>query len=466
VSDRFLLKPVRPTVVLGAVIVVMLFSGIFSTIRGIKDAEESSNIILITVDTLRTDHMSTYGYFLNTTPELDRFAEGNTVFEQCMSTASQTVPAIASIMTSKYPSFHSAGTSNGLQAMLLEEATLARVFRENGYYCAAFVSNYVLSRKLQMFGGFHVYDDTFTSMEYARPFPERNAARTTEYAVNWLKSAANKKFFLWVHYQDPHGPYTPPEPYTNHFAEASYGDMAGKPSIAEGVDREKIPDYQYIDGNTSLPFYLSKYDAEIAYADQNIGKLLDYIRDLGLWEKSIIVFAADHGESMGEHGYFFQHGQDLTEELIHVPFIIHLPSMKQIERTDDLVSNIDIAPTILDAVGLKKDLETTGLSLVPLIRGETARLAREYVTAEDDHGRLCLRSRETKYVAGPDGERLYDLVIDRGEATNIVEEEPERAAPWRERGNAYRETIVLRRGDTVRYSREDIEKLKALGYVN
>jgi arylsulfatase A-like enzyme len=410
--------------------------------------------------------MSVYGYHLKTTPELDRFAEDSTVFEQCMSTAPQTVPALASIMTSKYPSFHSAGTSNGLQAMLLEEPTLARLLKEHGYYGAAFVSNYVLSRKLQMFGGFEVYDDTFTSMEHSRPFPERDAVRTTEYALNWLDAAANKRFYLWVHYQDPHGPYTPPESYASRFDETAYADATRKKPLAtEDIAREEIPDYQYIDDHTDLPFYLSRYDAEIAYADENIGRLLERIKSLGLWEKSIILFAADHGESMGEHGHYFQHGHDLTEELIHVPLIIHVPSVKQVGRVDELVSSVDIAPTILDVLGLQEELESTGLSLMPLIRGEVERLSRNYITAEDDNGRLCFRSRETKYVVGPDEERLYDLVNDSGETTNLTEEQPDRAVSWRERSNAYREKSDGRRGETLQYSREEREKLKALGYV-
>jgi len=421
---------------------------------------------LITVDTVRADRLGSYGYSLSTTPNLDRFAEETTMFANCISTAPHTNPAIASIMTSQYPSFHSVGPKGNARPMQLDESTLARVLSENGYLTAAFVGNFTRRRRLRFYGGFTTYDDTYTSAEITRNVAERTAEGTNEYALNWLKTAPNRSFFLWVHYQDPHGPYTPPERYLGQFPEDAYSVGAEALSVTNNDGKGGIPEYQYYDGQTSPVYYQSRYDAEIAYADEFIGRLLDNVKELGLWDKTIIVFTTDHGEAMGEHEYYFCHGHALMNELIHVPLIIHIPGVEQIGKVDEVVSLVDIAPTIVDAAGIAQGMDGKGLSLMPLIRGKTQRLDREYVVAEDGHGRVCFRSRKLKYVSGPDGDGLFDLVTRGDESENILEKEPELAGAFGEMRDAYRASAKPQAEGDLRQDSTEIERLKALGYIN
>jgi arylsulfatase A-like enzyme len=465
-SDACLRRPVFPALLLAAVLLATMASALKPPFGGDGGSEKLPNVILITVDTLRADHLSDYGYHLPTTPEIDRSAKEATIFTNCISTAPNTVPALASIMTSQYPSFHSAGTTNGMQAMVTDEPTLARILSENGYSTAAFVSNYVLSRKVRMYGGFDIYDDTFTSFELVRGVPERTADKTTEYVLNWLAAMTNERFFLWAHYQDPHGPYTPPARYEERFPEAAYPAGPEKLAVRDNFGKGVVPDYQYLSGHTSPSYYRARYDAEIAYADECIGRLLARVRELGLWERSIVVFTADHGESMGEHDYYFSHGHDLTDEQIHVPLIMHIPGAAQVERVDELVSSVDIPRTILAAVGLKEELGSSGLNLMSLVEGKARRLDREYVVSEDSRGRISFRSRQTKYIAEPDGERLYDLARDAHESKNILDERPRLADDWRTIRDGYRQAARPRKGTSLYYDSEHVEKLRSLGYIN
>ncbi len=466
-SNACLLRPVLPTFLLASVLVVAILSGIERPRAAAEKRPTRPNIILVTVDTLRADHLSSYGYHLVTSPNLDHFAEEATRFTHCISCAPITNPSVASIMTSQYPSFHSLGAAGGnRQPMLLSEVTLAKVLSKNGYRTAAFVSNFVLRRKMRFYVGFDLYDDTFTSYEPTRGLLERTADKTTEYALNWLKNGAKESFFLWVHYQDPHGPYTPPERYLEHFPERTYSSGPKTLPVTDNTGKGGIPEYQYFSGQTSPAYYRSRYDGEIAYADECIGRLFAGIKTLGLWERSIVVFTADHGESMGEHGYYFCHQQDVTDELLHVPLIIRIPGAEQARKVDELVSTIDIGPTLLESAGVVEKLGTSGLSLMPLIRGRTQSLGREHVVSEDTHGRICFHSRETKYISGPDGERLYDLTRDPLESKNVLKEKPDLALTWHPVRDSYLSEAKPRSGTVQPPDRRDVETLKSLGYIN
>lgn len=468
-ADGCLRSPGRAGLLLTAILAATpVLSGLLSPHQRGGANRERPNVILITVDTLRADHLGSYGYPLSTTPRLDRFAREAATFTNCISTASSTVPAVASLMTSQYPSRHSAGITNGKRAMLPDEPTLARVLSENGYLTAAFVSNYVLSRQLRLYGGFDVYDDTLISSELMRDIPERKAGVTNEYVMNWLSTVPAGNFFLWVHYQDPHGPYTSPELYSKRFSEAAYPSGPDTLPVVGNFDSGGIPEYQHVSDSTSPSDYRLRYDAEIAYVDECIGELLACIKQMGLWKRSIVVVSADHGEAMGEHGYYFCHGQNLAEELIHVPLIVHIPWAERPARIDELVSIIDIAPTIIAATGLNVELGNGGINLMPLIEGRTDRLARKYVVAEDAHGRKCFHARGTKYVAGSDTEQLYDLTLDPHESRNILDEDPKLATSWRAVRNSYR-SKAKPRGNAApapRYDPRDAQKLKSLGYLN
>ena len=468
VSSSFkicLAKPVRPALILGALLVATPISALsLSDARNI--ATDRPNIILITIDTLRADRLGSYGYPRKTTPELDELAQEGTIFTSFTSTASCTMPAVASLMTSLYPSFHSDWVADSQWEIVLydDKPTLAETLAEEGYLTAAFVGNYLLRTERGFHRGFRVYDDTYTSAELVRGLPERTAVQTNQYVLNWLASAGEERFFLWVHYQDPHGPYVPPEGFLERFAELE--DLSLPEDLPVNFGKGGIPAYQYLDGIRSPRAYTLRYDGEIAHADELIGKLLDNIKESGLWDRSIVIVTADHGEAMGEHDYYFCHGHDLTEELIQVPLLVHLPGVMQVPEVDALASTIDIAPTILDAAGIKGRLDGEGLSLVPLIKGEESRIGRDYVIAEDGHGRICFRSREEKFISDPNGDRLYDLVRDPKELKNLLEETPELADAWKKLCSDYRERGKAVATSGSRRGTHDLEKLRSLGYID
>jgi len=409
--------------------------------------------------------MGVYGYPLKTTPELDSFAERSTVFTQCISTAPHTAPAVWSLMTREYRTAHSVGVP-GRPKIIPDQRTLARVLSKNGYVTAAFVSNSILHHRRRFWQGFEMYDDTFTSFTPTGGVIERTAARTNQYVFSWLDSVGNKNFFLWIHYQDPHGPYLPPSKYLRRLPNASNRKYSEGPAVLDVTDNEGkngIPAYQHVLGQSSPSYYRRNYDGEIAYADEVVGDLLERIDNLGLLENSIVILTADHGEAMGEHNYYFCHGHDLTEELIHIPLIVHVPGVEKRQRVNELVSIIDVAPTILSALGLEDELRGSGKDLMPLINGTGQTLDRDYVIAEDVSNRLCVRTRQSSYIAGADGERLYDLTEDPRELQNLLVQNPHLAGDWRAVLNRYRGEKPT--GEIARDAPLNVENLKSLGYI-
>ncbi len=463
ISSNMLQKPSRPALLFAGVLGAAFASGMLSSAKA-ETRSERPNVILITLDTLRADHMGSYGYNLKTTPKLDVFGEQSTIFTNCASTAPYTAPAVWSMMTSTYRTVHSVGVP-GKPKIIPDQETLAKILSRNGYLTAAFVSNSVLHRKRRFWQGFRIYDDTYTSFPLSRGVIERTAEKTNEYVFGFLDAIGERRFFLWVHYQDPHGPYIPPERYLRRIPERMSRDDQKVLPVTDNDGRNGIPMYQYIPGHNSPADYRIRYNGEIAYADDLIGDLLEQLKKRGLWDKSVVIFTADHGEAMGEHGYYFCHGHDLTEDLIHVPLIMHVPGMDHVQKVDELVSIIDLAPTVLAAAGLEDELKGAGMNLLPLIEGRERRLDREHIIAEDLSNRICFRSREMKYIAGPDGERLYDLSVDPDESINILADSPELAAHWRAIHEDYLCREEQRSETSPRYAPRDVENLRSLGYI-
>jgi len=334
-----------------------------------RDQPVAPNVLLITIDTLRADRLSSYGYPYETSPSIDALAAQGVLFERAIAASSKTVPSHASIMTSKYVREHSIGHGNG-DSSLAAEPTLAEHFRSAGYATGGFVGNILLMREMGLDRGFDHFDDELRTAERNRPMVvERLAEPTTRRAMDWLAQQTERPFFLWVHYQDPHGPYTPPDAYESRFSIApSPGgdeilDVGG--NSAEGV----IPAYQQLDGLRSVTEYEGRYAGEIAYADQWIGTLVGAVEDHSSGRGAIIVLTSDHGESFGEEGRYFEHTHATTPDVAHVPLILRasgLPGQKRAE----LVSHVDILPTVLELAGLELPEGHGGVALGPVLRGE------------------------------------------------------------------------------------------------
>lgn len=303
---------------------------------GADSATTMPNVVLFTVDTLRADHLSCYGYHLRTSPNIDKLAAEGVRFEQAHTVIPLTGPAHISLMTSRYPQDHGArinGLSQRDDARLI---FLPSVLRKFGYRNAAFVSAWPLTSRLtHLDDWFDVYDEDMPR-KYQMFASSRYAQDVTPRAIEWLESNTDRPFFLWVHYFDPHSPYHLRKDFAN--PEQIGAPPAGRPPMNQEM-RERV----------------QKYDSEIGYADHYIGKLLGTLDDLGLTNNTLVMLMADHGESLGEHDYV-GHGRHLYKDIVRIPLIMRLPGYttpgKVVERE---VSLLDVAPTVIDLTVRKKE---------------------------------------------------------------------------------------------------------------
>ena len=393
------------------------------------------SILLITLDTTRADHLGPYGADNVETPALSRLADNGIVFEHAVATSPVTAPAHASLLTGLYPPRH--GVRNNSTHYLPEEVpTLAELLSRAGYRTAAFVSTVILERRYGLDQGFEVYDDEIRSSaagDERRMTVERPAGTTADRALSWLDALdGDGPFFLWVHFYDPHIPYSPPSPW-----EERYPDRA--------------------------------YDAEIAYMDSQIGRLLQHPRAAA--DDVIVMAIGDHGESLGEHGEK-THGLLVYDSTLRVPWILRLPGGPTGVRIAAPISQVDLMPTIAELVKLDPDSEVDALdgrSLVPLLRGGHGSPER-LLFAESEvpffaygWSRLrTVRQGAMKFIDAP-VEELYDLGSDPGELTNLAAErraETQRLAAeietWASRGDAADSAVAV--------DSETAAMLHALGY--
>jgi arylsulfatase A-like enzyme len=328
------------------------------------------NVLLITVDTLRADRLGVYGFNLETSPAIDRLAARGVVFERAIAGASFTSGSHASIMTSRYTREHTIGYMNG-GTRLEGITTVAEIFNQEGYQTAAFVGNVMLDSRIGLDRGFEVYDDELPHAEQNRKVAfERIAEQTTQSVLLWLKNRDSRPFFLWVHYQDPHGPYTPPPEFRGRFRPEFKSDEKPLPILDTVTGFNGIPSYQELDGIRRPSVYETRYAEEIAYADHWIGELISQVDANPADAGTIVVFTADHGESLGEADRYFSHGSTTTPDQAHVPLILRAPGLPEGRRMET-VHHVDVMPTLLDLAGFEVPADTSGIALGPIIRGDS-----------------------------------------------------------------------------------------------
>jgi arylsulfatase A-like enzyme len=404
------------------------------------------NLVLITVDTLRADRLGAYGYSRARTPRIDGLARESLRFERAYSHSSSTLPSVASLMTGLRPAQHRRLTNLG--SLRPDVATLATRLHEEGFATGAFIGSYVLRPRHGTALGFDRYTRSYGAREKNRDQPENRAGRLTDEAIAWLDELpAGKRFLLWIHYQEPHGPYTP-----LRFAsvEAS-GPRLPRSETQSG--RGAIPRYQWL-GHGLLRVYESRYDGEIAEVDRNVGRLLAALRERGLLDRSVVAFTSDHGEAFGEDGLYCAHGEGLSEALLHVPLLLRAPGVVRGVRRD-AVRLIDVAPTVLDLLGVAYEalpgsslLEYLGdrrlVAQVNIRNGLAWRSLRENVfELSEDLAGSAIRPLD------PDASTAEPLLAQRRE----LEASLERLAPW------------TRSGDPLQLSPEEVEGLRAMGYL-
>lgn len=465
---------------------------------------DAPNLVLVVIDTLRADHLPIHGYERNTAPTISSLAARGAVFLDAVSTASFTMPSMASLMTARLPFEH--GVRVHPARLPPGELTLAEILRERGYVTGAVVSNLLLSRQWGFDQGFDYFDVHTESplgggrlllSRVMRWFGRGNRADdTARSAAAWISRHTNDPFFLWVHFIDPHFPYAPPYPFDRLF---SSGSSEAYDELLAGIRREELV-VGDVGWASNLPSDAiregrDRYDGEIAFVDHQLGRILETLRDPRIDRDTLLVVTSDHGEAFGEHGVLFQHGFTTYETLMRVPLLMVWPGrIPPDRRIDAQVSLVDLAPTILELLGVAVPRSMSGTSLVPLFAdtrapwralpayGENLPLLPGHPThagavrfggifrsgMQGKWRMLRLYPWKLIHVPGrPDGEdMLFQLELDPGELEDRASSDTETLQALRARLEPF---LVADRsapaGRAEAIGAEELEKLRALGYA-
>jgi arylsulfatase A-like enzyme len=370
---------------------------------GCGGAPPSPNLLLVSVDTLRADRLACYGGPSDVGVELCALAGRGVRYAWAFSAAPSTAPSIASLLTARYPRSH--GVSQHARSVLRDGIpTLAESLRAAGYTTAAFVANPVLERGKRLDRGFDVYDDRMPRRERNRPgYRERSARDTTDAALAWAETA-REPWFVWVHYQDPHGPYDPPG--APPVRDPPAGERLARLDDDSGAGG--IPAYQALPGVRTREAYEARYLAEIRYVDRELGRLVRALDARG--RAPVVVATADHGEAFGEDGFFFAHGHSVGIDQIRVPLVVRPAEPGPARVVATPVSLVGVAPTLLRAADASIALAGAEGRPLPGLAAGAEPGAGDPVFAEHGRqvavvqaGRYFARDRSPGASAGPDG---------------------------------------------------------------
>jgi len=401
------------------------------------EAANKPSLLMITLDTVRADYLSCNGSKKVHTPHLDRLARGGINFTRARTSVPLTLPAHASIMTGNFPPVHGV-RDNGSFRLPKEQQTLAEILDEHGYETAAFIGAFVLERDFGLAQGFDVYDegDWGTASRLENPAAERSADAVRDAFSSWLKGRAGEgPFFAWIHLYDPHAPYLPPEPYRKRFANDPYA-------------------------------------GEVAYTDAVVGKIIEDLESLKLLDSTLVAVVGDHGEALGEHGEQ-THSLLIYNSTLHVPMLLYSPGLVPPAKTvGHLTRTIDLAPTILDYLGIPQNIGQ-GTSLRPLVEGGIP--DREILAYSEslypslNLGWSELRGLEVsdyRFILAPRQE-LYNLTNDPKERENLIESNPTMADQLELTLASLMESMPESGGHSRRATDPQTEAmLRSLGYVS
>lgn len=437
------------------------------------------NVILISIDTLRADHLGCYGYARDTSPHIDALSQDGALFFNTYASSSWTLPSHVSLLTSQHGVHHQVYHDD--ERMDPELLTLAEKFRAHGYMCTAFTGGGFVSSAYGFAKGFDTYDEGSGGV-----FHKDSAARMSRAVSDWIDRNQGCEFFLFLHTYQPHSPYACPPPYkvmflneNSLFGEADLFDhLGGKENLYKPLppsERQNLIDL---------------YDGEIRYVDDRlIGPLVSQLKSLGLYDRTLIVFTSDHGEEFFDHGAW-GHGQSVYDELLKVPLILKFPSSKfRGQRTDSLVSLIDVMPTLLEHMGWDPAvLGLDGRSLIPILEGRETQ-NRVFLA---DIGQNVMQSHVPKKIATnrerrklilndpyteedlaffqytpekPDPVELFDLVSDPGEHLNAVNQDPNLANALIRWINDFYAAARKAQTQKAVVDQSVKDQLKALGYI-
>ena len=430
---------------------------------------ERPSVLLVIVDTLRADRLPAYGFDWGKAPNLGRLAADSVVFERGIAASAATIPSHASMFTSRFVRQHSVGHNNG-DTRLTDEATLAEYFRDAGYATAAFISNVMLNSATGLGRGYELYDENLPVQEPNRPFFfERHAPNTTRRAIRWLERQAEKPVFLTVHYQDPHGPYTPPERVLRAIPSRDRGLERRLPTNPTQSGLGGLPNYQALPGVEFPGEYEERYVAEILYMDRWLGLLLKAFDRHRPGAGHVVLFTSDHGESLGENNHWFEHGHASSPDIAHIPFVLKAPGVEPERRTEP-VSHVDVLPTLLELSGVEVPDEVSGIALGPYLRNSRDLPARKLYCdlgietgVYDESG--WTRVRFPSYAAAARG----DMTEIRAESYAWSPESgwSQEATKAEVSGEAegYFSAVKAPRAVDRQLSPEEVKRLQALGYL-
>lgn len=429
--------------------------------------DERPNLVIALVDTLRADHIGYHGYARDTSPAIDALADSSIRFMNHYSHSSRTGPAVASIFTGLHPRSH--GVVNPLShfdakgTLGGEQTTLAEILSENGYHCAGYVTNFNVRRRFGFAQGFDTYEwiTAGAGGGFGRA-EDVNAA-----AMEALREV-DEPFFLYLHYMDPHSPYAAPPRYRVRYVDRDYaGEINGRHVQLDEIIAGKVR----VDEADSAHL-AALYDQEIRYFDDEFGKLLGFLERQGFRDDTIVVFAADHGEELFEHGSVL-HGYTLYQEQLRVPLLIHDPRADAPRAVETVTRHVDILPTVLELMNVSHPGTLQGRSLVPLIQGTETEFPAAPVFAQ-----ASLRAVKTiqkrsfmengwkliETVVPAPGEELYDVAEDPLETRDLLAENSEIASRLRARMRRFEESLPIGVGGLVELSDQDRARLQSLGY--
>jgi arylsulfatase A-like enzyme/Flp pilus assembly protein TadD len=395
------------------------------------------HVVLISIDTCRADHLSCYGYPLIITPNIDAVAEQGFIFQNTITPVPITLPAHSSMLTGTIPPYHGVHDNHDYR-LNTDHVTLAEILKNHGFSTAAIISAFVLDARFGLNQGFDYYNDRFENppgKDIAHN-DERRGEETSRFARAWLDEHQNENFFLFLHYFDPHAEYAPPEPYASEYQK-------------------------------------NRYAGEIAYTDYCIGQVIDKLKELGIYDSTLLIITSDHGESLGEHGET-THDFFIYQSTLHVPLIFKLPGSTSSHKIKDRVGLVDIVPTVCKILNIDPPPGIQGRDLSGLFLDHppdptTQNLYYcESLTPQryQANSLLGVVTDRFKYIQTSRCE-LYDLVQNPGETSNLIIAQPQRARILQENLRQILEQTVRQTGSNnkIELDEQARKRLESLGYV-
>jgi arylsulfatase A-like enzyme len=472
--------------------------------QAIGAADTGASAIVILIDTLRADHLGTYGYARPTSPNIDRLAQGSTVFDRAVAQAAWTKPSVTSLLTGSF--VHRHGVVESRDALGPELPTLAEQMRAHGFHTAAFTSNPWITPEFHFDRGFDDFESgramgvqltnlyrmlmrgdrvlrrvgvrvgltdwAFSSSAERNLGNSERDERLTDAFLEWLDGHRGERFFAYLHLIGPHDPYDPPARFVEPFRDPAHADAprpTKPPARVQSIFESAAPL-----GSTDLDALRAQYDGAIAFSDMLVGRVVERLQKLGLLDRILLVLVSDHGEEFYEHRNW-RHGNQLYDEVVHVPMIVRFPGRVSPERSADPAMLVDVFPTVLGLLGLPNDLPTLDGRNVFGSARESARPVYsehwrfeggEYVSRAVSRAGMKLTETEDKTL-GKEGAELYDLHADPSEQTNLL---PAAAAQQDVAGELkglltrFEPEKPFAVAPAVEVDRSTQERLRALGY--